>query len=164
MAKSTAPQSGQKWLPPVVFYFQVCFQRAGGPNFRASFLEVGGLAWDLGKRTYDGNDGPRPVPSGVSYPNVTLKRPVGPLDGSLARWVENCRRFMDTSAKQKDMKKIMAYDVVIHLLDKEGKPQASWQCTNAYPVKWSLGNFDSGDSKVATETVELVYDRLERVN
>ena len=61
-------------------------------------------------------------------------------------------------------KAVMTYDIVIHLMDKDGKPQPSWQCINAYPMKWNLGNFASDKSEMAIETIELAYARLERVN
>lgn len=160
-----ADDKASNWIPPVSFYFQVCFQRIGGPNFQASFLEVSGLSWDLGKRTYRGNDGNfQTVPTGLSYSNVTLKRPVGPLSHSLAEWLNECHNFMYATKKQKEMKAIMTYDVIIHLLNMEGKPHASWQCVNAYPMKWSMSNLASDDNKMATETIELAYARLERVN
>ena len=91
MADSPASQSAAKWIPPVAFYFQVNFQRMGGPNFRASFLEAGGLSWDLGKKVYRGNNGSfQAVPTGLTYPtNMTLKRPLGPMSGSLAKWLKS---------------------------------------------------------------------------
>ena len=166
MADSPASQSAAKWIPPVAFYFQVNFQRMGGPNFRASFLEAGGLSWDLGKKVYRGNNGSfQAVPTGLTYPtNMTLKRPLGPMSGSLAKWLKECHDFISSARKDKDKKAVMTYDIVIHLMDKDGQPQASWQCINAYPMKWNLGNFASDKSEMAIETIELAYARLERVN
>ncbi len=65
--------------------------------------------------------------------------------------------------KKKDMKAIPTYDVVIHLLDENSDPKASWQCVRAYPMKWTLGAFDSGKSELAMETIELAYAYSERI-
>lgn len=61
------------------------------------------------------------------------------------------------------MKAIPTYDVVIHLLDENSDPKASWQCVRAYPMKWNLGGFDSGKSELAMETIELAYAYSERI-
>lgn len=153
-----------RWTPPVSFYFKVVFQKMNHPTFEASFLEVSGLSWDMGKKAYRGNDGSfQVVPTGLTYTNVVLKRPVGPLSGSLAKWIKDCQDFMLNARKKKDMKAVPTYDVVIHLLDEDSNPKASWQCLKAYPMKWSLGTFDSGKSELAAETLELAYAYMERV-
>ena len=124
------------------------------------------MSGDLGKKVYRGNNGSfQAVPTGLTYPtNMTLKRPLGPMSGSLAKWLKECHDFISSARKDKDKKAVMTYDIVIHLMDKDGKPQASWQCINAYPMKWNLGNFASDKSEMAIETIELAYARLERVN
>lgn len=150
-------------MPSVGFYFKVVFQKPGQAGFQASFLEVSGLSWDMGKKSTRHNDGSHSHPTGLSYGNVTLKRPLGPLSASLAQWIKECQDFLSVSRKQKDMKAIPTYDVIIHLLDEEANPKASWQCRNAYLMKWSLGGFDSGKSELLVETIELAFDYLERV-
>lgn len=118
----------------------------------------------MGKKAYRGNDGSfQVVPTGLTYTNVVLRRPVGPLSGSLAKWVKECHDFIFNARKKKDMKVIPTYDVVIHLLDENTNPKASRQCVKAYPVKWSLGTFDSGKSELATETFELAYAYMEKI-
>lgn len=164
MAKTSTSQSVMGWSPSVSFYFQVVFQKLNSQPFRVSFSEVGGLAWDMGKKTYRGNNGEfQAVPTGLTYTNLVLKRPLGPLSGSLHEWLQECRDFIYKARKKKEMKAIPTYDVVIHLLDEESEPKASWQCVRAYPMKWSLGNFNAVESQLATETIELAYAYMERV-
>lgn len=159
-----APPPVKKWTPSVSFYFRVMFQRLEGPNFQASFQEVSGLSWDLGKRVCRGNDGNlQAVPTGITYTNVTLKRPLGPLSGSIAGWLKECHDFLYCTQKKKDMKRIRTYDVVIQLLDEEANIQAAWQCLKAYPMKWSMGGFNSEKNELASETIELAYGRLDRI-
>lgn len=164
MATSPTSQSPGKWTPPVSFYFKVVFQRMNNQPFQVSFLEVNGLSWDMGKRVYRGNNGEfQAVPTGLTYTNLVLKRPLGPLSCSLAQWLKECQDFIYKARKDKDMKAIPTYDVVIHLLDEKSEPKASWQCIRAYPMKWNLGSFDAVKSELATETVELAYAYMERV-
>ena len=131
MADSPASQSAAKWIPPVAFYFQVNFQRMGGPNFRASFLEAGGLSWDLGKKVYRGNNGSfQAVPTGLTYPtNMTLKRPLGPMSGSLAKWLKECHDFISSARKDKDKKAVMTYfeAIVIVVLTTLLPTRVKWQ-------------------------------------
>lgn len=157
--------NSKSWIPPVEFYFQVDFQKPGGPNFRASFLEVSGLGWSFGVRKKSDNEGgQQSIPTRISYNNVTFKRPVGPLSASFGKWVNNCFNYMLFKHAKEDMKKIEAYDVIIKLLDKEGAPVAAWACYHAYPVKYTVGGFNSQNSGLAIETVDLAFNRLERIN
>ena len=164
MSENSTSQTSIKWIPSVSFYFRVIFQKMNESSFQASFLEVNGLSWDMGKRVYRGNDGSfQTVPTGLTYSNLVLKRPVGPLTGPMTKWVKECHDFIYNARKNKDMRAIRTYDVVIHLLDENSEPKASWQCVNAYPMKWSMGSFDSGKSELAMETIELAYAYLERI-
>lgn len=164
MGETSTSQTAMKWTPSVSFYFKVVFQKMNQPTFQASFLEVDGLSWEMSEKTYRGNDGSfQTVPTGLTYTNLVLKRPVGPLSGSLTKWVKECHDFMFNVRKKKDMKAIPTYDVVIHLLDENSDPKASWQCVRAYPMKWTLGAFDSGKSELAMETIELAYAYSERI-
>lgn len=151
-----------EWIPS--FYFRVIFQCLGGPNFQTSFQEISGLSWDLGKKVYRSNDGNlQAVPTGITYSNVTLKGPLSPLSDPIADWLKECHGFLYCTQKKKDMKRIKTYDVVIQLLDKEANIQAAWQCFNAYPTKWSMGGFNSEKSVLASESIELAFAGLDRI-
>lgn len=161
MGGTSTSQPVKKWTPSVSFYFQVVFQKMNSQPFRASFSGVGGLSWDMGKRVCRGNNGDFcAVPTGLTYTNLVLKRPLGPLSGSLAKWLKECHDFIYNARKKKA---IPTYDVVIHLMDEKSEPKASWQCVGAYPMKWSLGDFNSVTSELAAETIELSYAYMERI-
>lgn len=91
MDEASTSQTAIKWTPSVFSYFKVVFQKMNQPTFQASFLEVDGLSWEMSKKTYRGNDGSfQTVPRGLTYTNLVLKRPVGPLSGSLTKWIKEC--------------------------------------------------------------------------
>ena len=48
------------------------------------------------------------------------------------------------------------------LLEAKGLPIATWVVNDAYPVKWSIGAFDSMKNEIALETVEFAYSYLQR--
>lgn len=147
------------WIPPVEFYFRVDFQKEGKQMFQASFLEISGLSQtiELKEMTQSGNDGVRiKLPEAVKCGNITLKRPLGPLSGSLVAWVNKC--FSYTINGQ-----IEPYDMIIKLLDKDGNPVAGWLCTHTFPIKWNLGGLDASKSGLALETLEMTCNRLKRI-
>lgn len=132
------------WVPPVNFYFQVFFiKKSGGSGIKVSFQEVSGLGWDMN------------ADKKVSHPNLVLKRPLGPLDQEFTKWVH-----LDPATANYPKENI--HDLVIKLLDKEGKPLAVWFVAHAHPVKYTIGDMTAVESKILMETVEISYQRLER--
>lgn len=152
------------WIPPVDFYFLVNFQNMNGVKFRASFSEVDGMGWNFSteSKTTDSN-GKLQMPTGISYSRLTLKRPLEPLTEDFSKWINNCTMIMLLSGGTGSVEKNKACDVIIKLLDKSGQPLAAWSCNHAYPVKYTVGSLDAGRSGLIMETVELVYNRLERL-
>lgn len=151
------------WAPPVSFFFMVVFQKMGEPIFRASFYEVSGLSWSFDLSESLGNEGKsQQLPEKMKFSRLTLKRPVGLLNESLTKWIEECHDYLYHHGKD-GLRIIKTYDVVIHLLDKVSIVRAAWQCSNAYVAKWSVGSFDSDKSALTLETIELVYSRMDRV-
>lgn len=146
-----ADNAASDWSLPVSFYFRVDFQ-SKFDRFQASFTEVSGLDMRL-----VGNAEPEftgiwmKMPEGREYGKVTLKRPV--MDDTFRKWVRKC-----LEADQN--KKLMVYDMVIKLLDKEGQPLASWLCSHVYPVQWTLGGFVAEKSDLATETIVIGCNRI----
>lgn len=156
-------ETAQGWNPPVEFYFLVEFQSMGGQRFQASFSEVGGIGWHFPTETKTTDSNERlQMPVGVSYPNLTLKRPLDTSGDGFHNWIQNCLKMIFLSGNTAAAKK-RACDVVIKLLDKEGQPLVAWSCNHAYPVKYGVGGLNAEHSGLARETVELVYNRLERI-
>ena len=151
------------WKPPFEFYFLVDFQNMNGQRFQASFSEVNGIGWSFStaSKTTDSNEKLQ-MPTGISYPNLTLKRALDTSGDEFYNWIQNCLKMIFMSGSTGAAKK-KACDVVIKLLNKEGRPVAAWSCNYAYPIKYSVSGLDAGRSGLAMETIELVYNRIERV-
>jgi phage tail-like protein len=142
------------YYPPVSFYFNVEFQ--GLPNSKAnhdmSFQEVSGLTATVG--TADILEGGEnrfvhKVPVRVSYDKLVLKRGLV-KDSALLKWVSD-------SISQFQFSPVTLY---IHLLNEKGQsePLLTWEVVNAYPLKWSISNFNSEQNAIAIETLELNYE------
>lgn len=158
-----AESATSNWELPVEFYFLIDFQNMNGQRFQASFSEVDGIGWNFSiesKKT-DGNKELQ-MPTGISYPNLTLKRSLDVTGDSFQNWIQNCLKmtFLTGNVRAAGKK---AHDVVIKLLNKDGQPLAAWSCNHAYPVKYSVSKLDAGNSGLAMETIELMYNRLERI-
>lgn len=152
------------WNPPVEFYFLVDFQSMSGQRFQASFSEVDGIGWSFStvSRTTDSN-GKILIPTEISHPNLILKRPLDTSGDNFYNWIQDGvkKMFLIPITKQAYYQKTC--DVVIKLLNKDGQPLAAWSCDHAYPIKYSVSGLDAGRSGLVIETVELVYNRLERI-
>lgn len=51
-------------------------------------------------------------------------------------------------------------NVVVLLLDGQGRPTCSWTMTDALPVKWSPANLEASGNTVLIDTLELAYHEL----
>lgn len=150
MSGSTATD----WHLPVSFYFQVDFQ-SKFDRFQASFTEVRGLDMCIKGESKPNDAGIWiKMPGGVEFGKITLKRPV--QNDVFGKWVYQCLKA------DKD-KRMIPYDMVIKLLDKEGKPLASWLCSHAYPLQWTLSEFVAKKSELAIETVTMGCNRIDYV-
>lgn len=154
------------WEHPVGFYFQVDFQRMGGPMFGASFKEVSGLGWEFSMESRLDNSGVTiQMPKALKFGKVELKYPVGDKSEEFQKWINKCFRIFEESSESASpqQRKADMYDMVIKLLDKDGMPQAAWNCYHAYPVKWSLAGLDSETSKLAMESVTITFNSIKRI-
>ena len=98
------------------------------------------------------------IPNYLSYGNVTLKHPLMPLSDKFTDWINKCFTFIEKKPRE-----IKAFDMVIKLLNKNGKPLAGWLCTHAYPEQWTLDNFDSEKSELSKESIVMAFNRLKRI-
>lgn len=132
--------------------------------FQASFAEVSGIGWNFITEEKTGNENQKQkMLQGISYGNITLKRPVASLDDPFSKWVNSCLTLMLLSGSKGWIRK-KACDVIIKLLDANGKPLVGWACYYAYPMKYDVSSLNAEKSGLAMETVILTYNRLERVN
>lgn len=149
--------TGNEWVPPVSFYFRVVIQ--GSPKIPdTDFLEVSGLKMELQvEEMKEGgqNDFTHPVPKTVKHGNLILKRALEPLSNSLETWIKD-------TMEGGFAKKIKPRNIVVYLMDAQGKALRCWWCSNAYPVKWEVNTFNAKANELAIETLELCYGLLER--
>lgn len=142
--------------PPVSFYFSLSFQGVTG-TADASFKEVSGLSMEMGiEEIAEGgiNGYKHRVPTTVKYSNLVLKRGFVPKDSSVATWC------MDTLTGGLE-ETIETKNIVVKLLDENGNPLKSWSFSNAWPVKWSISDFNSMNNEIAIETLEFAYSSFE---
>ncbi|MEO0628009.1 MAG: phage tail protein [Bacteroidota bacterium] len=138
------------YYPPVGFYFKVEFLGlAGVVEQDMYFQEVGGLSVDLTTEDLKAGGENRftyKLPSRAQYPNLTLKR--GLLIGSaVLDYIEETMTTME----------VTPITLQVSLLNEEAQPLKSFSCVNAYPLKWSVDNFNAEESKVVVESMEWYY-------
>jgi phage tail-like protein len=50
------------------------------------------------------------------------------------------------------------------LIDEENVPVAKWEFTNAWPSKYKGPDLNAMANEVAVETLEIVFESMQRVN
>lgn len=141
------------WDLPVAFYFSVSI---GGVEL--PFKEVSGLSVEMEiENIGEGgvNDFEHKLPKQLKQRNLVLKRALALVSSDDVMWI---RQWLENDFSTFPTTK----DVLVKLLDADGKPKAAWTCTRAYPVKWEAENFDADKNSLAIESVELVYQKLIR--
>jgi phage tail-like protein len=142
--------------PPVGFHFAVVIELFPQTPQDFRFQSVSGLSVDIPTEPVaEGGENrfKHQLPGVPNYGKLTLKR--GMFSGSLLiSWVRNAiEKFQFEPA-----------NVIITLLNDLHIPVAVWQVYNAYPVKWSVTNFDAEQSTVVIETIELAYQHFQQVS
>lgn len=136
--------------PPVSFHFRVEFQGIDGlKNQDAFFQEVTGLTRELESEQLKSGGENRftfKLPTRGQYPNLVLKKGLF-VDSGLTSWVDDAILNLD----------IRPVTVIVSLLNEQHEPLQSYKCVNAYPQKWSLGDFNAEESRLVIETLELYY-------
>ena len=143
--------------PPLSHRFGVFFF-AGGvvPNpIDIRFQKVSGLSAEVTTRTI--NEGGQNLyahrlPERVNYNNLVLER--GLVLGSPLNIEFNVALSLFKFAPS---------NVMVTLFNDISVPIAGWFFTRAYPVKWSVSDFDASSSSVVIDTLELAYSRFQIV-
>ncbi|MEO9871528.1 phage tail protein [Ekhidna sp.] len=144
------------YFPPTSFYFKVEFTDIGSSSKDLRFQEVSGLSVDV--ETEDFKEGGEnrfvhKLPVRTKYSDLTLKR--GLLtDSKVIKW---CRKAIEDF-------EFNPIDINITLLNEEGEPINMWAVHHAYPVHWSISDFNSMDSKISVETIKLHYNYFKVIN
>jgi phage tail-like protein len=95
----------------------------------------------------------RKLPGLVKYGNLVLKW--GVTDSMV---LYNWRKMVE-QGKMKAARRNMA----IILMDEEGNPVARWEFGNAWPCKYIGPEMNAKGNDVAIETLEVVFESMERV-
>ncbi len=144
--------------PPVAFHFNVTFTGLDPPVADMAFQEVSGLETKIettplregGENRFVHN-----LPDKVTHPNLVLKRAMTTMASGLVLW---CKSTLEGGFDET----IKTKGVVIMLMNELMAPVATWSVENAFPVKWSTGNFDAMKNELAIETIELSYLSIQR--
>ncbi|HYQ56744.1 MAG TPA: phage tail protein [Draconibacterium sp.] len=135
------------YYPPLGFHFKVEFN--GYPG-EFQFQSVSGLTVDVEtEQLTEGGENrfKHKVPVRTKYPNLVLKRGLL-VDSELISWFRNAVENYEFKPT----------DLIVKLLNEEHEPLISWNVVHAYPVKWSLSDFDAEQNKLVIETLELTYN------
>jgi phage tail-like protein len=136
---------------PVGFRFEVTFVELSTTPI--GFKEISGITMELQTEdvTSGGeNDFKYRLPTTATSTNLVLKRALVPDNSMLLDWWDDTMGFAYTSI-------IKVSEVIVDLLDENGDVQVSWAFERAYPVKLSMADLNSEESKVFIETLELTY-------
>ena len=142
--------------PPLGYRFMVSFLVGGAaPNpVDIAFQKVSGIEITIDTRTV--NEGGQnlyshTLPTKVQHGNLVLER--GLVVGSPLALEFNVT--LSTFG-------FSPSNVLIMLMGNEGAlPVASWLFVKAYPVKWTIDDFNAEENKVVIERMELAYQRMQ---
>jgi phage tail-like protein len=135
------------YYPPLGYHFRVEFNHIKG---EFQFQSVSGLNVELEtEQIPEGGENrfTHKLPVRTNYPNLVLKRGLL-VNSELIKW---CRDALEEY-------NIRPVDLTISLLNEEHEPLITWNVVHAWPVKWALADFNAEESKIAIETIELVYN------
>jgi phage tail-like protein len=93
------------------------------------------------------------LPTRTGYTPLILKRGLA-VQSPLTDWVRAALENLD----------IKPATVIVALLNDRKEPLIAWQFLNAYPLKWSISNFNAETSSVVIETLELYYQYFKMIN
>ncbi len=145
--------------PPVSFYFKLTVADSSGISASdVYFQEVGGIGGEIAVEEFregGSNDTVYSLPGNVSFPNLVCKRGLAPWGSSLINWC------FDTFSATGN--KVVLKNIVVKLLNRDSSSTSymTWNLYDAFPVKWSVSEFNAMESRVAIETLEFKYSRLE---
>jgi phage tail-like protein len=138
------------YYPPVGFHFSVEFTGLEASEKDHQFQSVSGLTVDIETEEYaEGGENrfKHKIPGRTKYPNLVLKRGLL-VDSVVVKW---CKDAVENF-------KFEPINLIVKLLNEMHEPLVSWNIVHAYPIKWSIADFNAEESKVVIETIEIVYN------
>lgn len=135
------------YYPPLGYHFRVEFNHIEG---EFQFQSVSGLQVELEtEQVPEGGENrfTHKLPVRTRFPNLVLKRGLL-VNSELIKW---CRDAVEEY-------NIRPVNLTVSLLNQEHEPLITWNVVHAWPVKWAMADFNAEESKIAIETIELVYN------
>ena len=157
---------------PVAYFFKLII--GNSPDLDTSFMEVSGIGQSMQTESYrelGENRYEYKLPTFISNSgNLVVKRAVAHKISPLVQW---CKKVLEEYAipiKTKSIQvQLMGPDVKAMYPRKDEdvkmaqfKVLRSWTFLDAYPVKWTVGSFNSKSNEVAIETIEFAYTYCKR--
>lgn len=146
------------YYPPVSFYFSLSITGVKGQT-KASFKEVSGIPMKMVTKEIAEagvNGFKHPVPSTAKFSNLVLKRGLVTKDSPLAKWcIATLTGGFENAIETKN--------IVVSLLNENGEPLKTWSFANAWPVKWSVSDFNSMNNELAIETLEFSFSYYKQI-
>jgi len=141
--------------PPVGFSFWVSFE-ISDEVIDMAFQDVAGIGMEL--QTEDIVEGgenrfTQKLPTRASYTPLVLKRGLA-VQSKLADW---CRDAIENLS-------IKPSTIIVALLNDKQEPLIAYRFLNAYPLKWSISNFNAESSTIVIESLELYYQYFKTIN
>jgi phage tail-like protein len=140
---------------PLGFSFWVSFEISSEP-IDIAFQDVAGIGREL--QTEDIIEGgenrfTQKLPLRASYTPLVLKRSLV-VRSELTEWVRDAIENFS----------IKPATVIVALLNEKKEPLIAYQFYNAYPLKWSVSNFNAESSNLVIESLELYYQYFKVIN
>jgi phage tail-like protein len=139
-----------EYYPPVGFHFSVKFEDIGTEDKDHQFQSVSGLSVDIEtEEIAEGGENrfKHKLPVKTKFPNLVLKRGLL-IDSKVIDWCKNAIENFE----------FKPVNLIVTLLNGEHQPLQYWKVIHAYPVKWSVEDFNAQESKVVVESFELAYN------
>ncbi len=138
------------YYPPVGFHFLVEFTGIDTTDNDHRFQSVGGLSVEIETEEFvEGGENrfKHTFPLRTKFPNLVLKRGML-LDSKVINW---CKDAIENFI-------FKPTDLTVKLLNEEHQPLHTWKVVHAYPIKWTVDDFNAQESKLVVETIELAYN------
>ncbi|MEM7374089.1 MAG: phage tail protein [Bacteroidota bacterium] len=135
------------YYPPVGFHFRVEIPGASSQLGDTHFQSVTGLNIEVTTESWkEGGENrfEHSLPTAIKYGNIVLKRGMA-VESELTQWCLDAFENFE----------FRAVDLLIILLNEEHQPLKSWSVKHAFPVKWSVSEFNAEQSALVIESLEL---------
>lgn len=143
------------YYPPVGFSFWVSFELSN-QAIDIAFQDVSGIGMELQtEEIVEGGENrfTQKLPTRAAYTPLVLKRGLVVQSG-LTNWIRDAIENLD----------IKPITIIVALLNENKEPLMAYRFLNAYPLKWSISNFNAESSNIVIESMELYYQYFKIIN